>query len=456
MKLYGYCDIEQNSLLASHDAIGSADVTHSVESLSPEKKEDHHFVFSYDESHDQDVRMSLKRLQNKAIVAPDPNTPLPTLLFSRGKEFHLPNASLPRELRRKRIARNTDVVVGRHGGRLCRELGRGAYGVVLLMDVPENGLSKKVAVKVQSPTDSLAWEYEVLQRLVNRIRRSGNAYASNVYPQPFSFISLADGGIFSMSAASSSGLNLLDLSNFYKLKLGEAVPELLVLHFTSQMLRIVTDLYWHGEILVSFYWAGYQRHRFRFSHVDFCLSFYQHCDIKPDNFALSASENPDFSDIEFAGLTLVDFGRAIDLVQLAAEVGEAHNVMLVGASAEGEMRCVAMRNHKPWSFDADTFGVLASIHVLLHGTHIKIVKGKNNKWRPSTTLKRYWQQGIWDEIFDSLLNFEEASGKVMRSRASYLRALSRKIDDYLNTEKKSLRSMLSRQAHILPDSREKI
>jgi hypothetical protein len=213
-------------------------------------------VVSYSKSHDHDIRMALKRLQSKAVVAPNSRAPLSSLLFSCGKEFHLPNAALPRELRRKRIARNTEVVVGKHGGRLCRELGRGAYGVVLLMDVSESMISNKIAVKVQSPTGSLAWEYEVLQRLEDRITRDGKTGTGNAYPRPFSFISLADGGILSMSAASSSGLNLLDLSNFYRLKLGEAVPELIALHFTSLMLNIVADMHWYGKILVSS-WARY-------------------------------------------------------------------------------------------------------------------------------------------------------------------------------------------------------
>jgi hypothetical protein len=251
VKLYGYCVVDQYPLLASHDAIQSVGDTHWEERFSGVCKA-HHCLLPYDETHDRDIRMALKRLQNKAVIAPDPHTPLSALLFASGKEFHLPKATLPRELRRKRIARNTEVVVGKYGGRLCKELGRGAYGVVLLMDSPKTMMSNSVAVKVQSPTNSLAWEYELLQRLADRLALSGNNNAKKSYPQAFSFISLSDGGILSMSAASSSGLNLLDLSNFYKLKLGEPVPELLVLHFTSQMLRIVADMHCHGKILVSF------------------------------------------------------------------------------------------------------------------------------------------------------------------------------------------------------------
>jgi hypothetical protein len=160
--------------------------------------------------------------------------------------------------------------------------------------------------------------------------------------------------------------------------------------------------------------------------------------------------------MEFAGLTLVDFGRAVDLDELAVDLSDAHNVLLHGSCSEAEMRCVAMRENNPWSFDVDTFGILACIHVLLHGTHIKIVEGGKNRWRPTTTLKRYWQQGIWNEIFNSLLNNDEESGVALGSRATNLWALSRRIDEYLNTERKTLHSLLSRQAHILPDSREKM
>jgi hypothetical protein len=215
------------------------------------KLEIHQSAVDYTKSHNHNIRMALKRLQNKSIVASDSRAPLVSLLVSSGKVFHLPNAVVPRQLRLKRIAYNTEVSVGKHGGILNRELGRGAYGVVVLMNVSKNNISNNIAIKVQCPTDSLAWEYEVLQRLEDRISRNGKVCSSYAFPRPFGFISLADGGILSMSAASGSGLNLVDLSNFYKLKLGEPVPELIALHYTALMLNVVADMHWHGKILVS-------------------------------------------------------------------------------------------------------------------------------------------------------------------------------------------------------------
>ena len=131
-------------------------------------------------------------------------------------------------------------------GILKKELGRGAYGTVLLMDGP----TSKIAIKAQSPTDSLAWEYEIMQRLENRLSLSGSSGMYN-FPRPLSFLSMSDGGVLSMSAASESGFNLVDLSNFYKLKIGETVPEILALHYTSIALKIIEKLHWHGKILVS-------------------------------------------------------------------------------------------------------------------------------------------------------------------------------------------------------------
>jgi hypothetical protein len=191
--------------------------------------------------------MALKRLQAYSIVATDSRAPLFLLLTMKGKAYHLPNISLPKQLRRQKcLPRDTEICVGKHAGILKKELGRGAYGTVLLMDGPNS----KIAIKAQSPTDSLAWEYEILQRLENRLSRKG-AIGMYSFPRPLSFLSMNDGGVLSMSAVSESGLNLVDLSNFYKLKLGETVPEILALHYTSVALKIIEKLHWHGKILVS-------------------------------------------------------------------------------------------------------------------------------------------------------------------------------------------------------------
>lgn len=195
--------------------------------------------------------MALRRIQASSSVASDSRSPLLSLLSVHGKSFHLPHIPLPREFRAKHLSGNTKVQIGKHAGVVSRELGRGAYGVVALMDLGQGGLhnyTKTIAVKAQSPTDCLAWECDILRRLEERTKSNSEVYA---FPSPLSFISLADGGIFSMTAGSKTGLNLVDLANVYKVKLGEHVPEIVVLHYVSRMLRHIEQLHWHGKILVS-------------------------------------------------------------------------------------------------------------------------------------------------------------------------------------------------------------
>jgi hypothetical protein len=202
----------------------------------------------YNTTHDHDIKMSLRRLQTSSSVASNSRAPLLSLLTTPGKSFHLPHLLLPREFRGKRVSAKTEVVVGKHSGLVTKELGRGAYGVVVLMDVEDNNHQDTIALKVQSATGCLAWEYEILQRVEQRVasKQSGH-YA---FPRALSFISLADGGMLSMTAGSKSGLNLVDLANVYKVKLGEPVPEMIVLHYTSRMLKHLELLHWHGKILV--------------------------------------------------------------------------------------------------------------------------------------------------------------------------------------------------------------
>ena len=76
---------------------------------------------------------------------------------------------------------------------------------------------------------------------------------------------------------------------------------------------------------------------------------------------LSAFEYPNdvLYNINFSNLTLVDFGRAVDLVQNSDNPEEdSRNTMFYGNAATMEMQCVSMRNGQSWSYDADTYGIL--------------------------------------------------------------------------------------------------
>ena len=209
-------------------------------------------VYNYNQCISESIEHALKDLQRNHSK-PDLTTPFRWRLLRDRRAFHFPRVPIPKQFRRKNIVSDTNVSFGKHGGLLLkRELGQGTFGRVILVDSTDSGSCGTVAIKVQSPTHSLAWEFVVLQRLEQRLIRNTKKSPHYAFPRPISFISLCDGGILSMSAVSESGLNLVDLSNFYRLKLGKCVPELLAFHYTSVALRIIEQLHSKGNILVRF------------------------------------------------------------------------------------------------------------------------------------------------------------------------------------------------------------
>ena len=205
-------------------------------------------IVSYASTHEKDLKRAQLWLNAISVIPPNARCTLLSLLSDDGNAFHLPHIPLPRELRVKRLQERTQISIGKHGGAVCKELGRGSYGSVFLMDVDVNAEASTVAVKVESPTESLPWEYSLLRKLEERLWRKDLDYYP--FPRAHAFMMLNDGAILSMTAASQSGLNLVDLVNVYRVKLGEPVPELVALHFTSRLLKHVETLHCHGKILV--------------------------------------------------------------------------------------------------------------------------------------------------------------------------------------------------------------
>jgi checkpoint serine/threonine-protein kinase len=320
---------------------------------------------------------------------------------------------LPNQLttKRRKIAPDSQVF----SGFVSRELGRGMNGIVFLLDVEKITKIDKIAVKAQPSAASLAWEWKVLQSIEDRIERHNNS-TIQMFPRPLTFVSCLDGAMMGLSAASDSGINLVDLSNWYRSNLREEVPECIVLHYLACMLKVIDQLH--------------------------CKAMIIHCDVKPDNWVLSGTRHKD--------LTLVDFGRAIDVAQVSQESQRKQNVTFSGKATNEDMECVSMRCGDPWSYDADYFGLLQSVHVLLYGRYLTLRQGNDGSWKPTTRLKRYWKNHIWTEVFDLMLNASTSSTLVN------LRSLLATVETELHQEAGSINQLLQRQASLLPNSREKI
>eukprot|EP00978_Attheya_sp_CCMP212_P038913 scaffold197559_cov51-Attheya_sp.AAC.1 len=311
-----------------------------------------------------------------------------------------------------------------------------------------------MAVKVQSPTGCLASEFSLLQKIEQRIlprwssSKQARSRASSLrsehnnlvengeltfpFPRPRCFVAFADGGLLGMTAASKSGLTLVDLVNAHRIGGGGPVPELVAMHYATRMLMHLESLHGQGKIL--------------------------HCDVKPDNWVLMASavanELGDDSLIEGAELMLVDFGRAVDLTAAADGQCDPLDLELYGNAAGEDMACVAMREERGWGCDIDTYGLCASVHILLYGIHMEVEKDTTTqRWRPHKPFRRYWQKQLWGELFDTLLNFDRTSKHASHSNS--LRAIRNAFDKYLDqaNNRNRVEAELKRQVQFLPKTR---
>lgn len=200
----------------------------------------------YEVVHAQDIQNAAKALAKRGIGRLRGNSKsLVQILGQKQKIYYLPALGVPKGLRGKKSSTGAGICVGESAGVVEHELGRGAYGIVALLKATSE--DKRIAVKAQAPADCLAWEYRILELLMERVKDRCLPF----FPRPLSFLSLKDGALFSMTAGSKSGLNLIDLLNIYNVKLGESIPEVLVFYYSTRMLHHLEMLHWHGKILVS-------------------------------------------------------------------------------------------------------------------------------------------------------------------------------------------------------------
>jgi checkpoint serine/threonine-protein kinase len=107
------------------------------------------------------------------------------------------------------------------------------------------------------------------------------------------------------------------------------------------------------------------------------------------------------------GLTLIDFGRGIDMRAFVP------GVQFIADWKTSAQDCAEMREGRPWTWQIDYHGLAGIVHCLLFGKYIETVRcdgatggvgGSGRRYKIRESLKRYWQTDIWSECFDLLLN----------------------------------------------------
>ncbi|KAK2865007.1 hypothetical protein FQN49_004002 [Arthroderma sp. PD_2] len=119
------------------------------------------------------------------------------------------------------------------------------------------------------------------------------------------------------------------------------------------------------------------------------------------------------------GLTLIDFGRGIDMCVFNPDV------QFIADWKIGQHECTEMRECRPWTYQVDLYGLAGTIYVMLFGKYMEVSQvterssngsgspsvvnngpglGAQKIYRIKESLKRYWERDIWSDVFDLCLN----------------------------------------------------
>lgn len=289
---------------------------------------------------------------------------------------------------------------------LKRELGKGAFAPVYLVESEMGGedvndenapaaMGKGAfsvarghleAVKMEDPPS--VWEFYILQQAK---RRLGVSRATESLVRSYEMHLFKD-ECFLIEQYSDQG-TLLDLINIARgdKTTGGVMDEQVAMFFTIELLRTVEAL--HGKGLL-------------------------HGDIKADNVLVRLNETSSEDSWSTLycrdgthgwsekGVTLIDFGRGIDMRVFKPEV------QFIADWKTTEADCAEMREMRPWTYQIDYHGIAGVVHTLLFGKYIETVAergstlgaGQTKTYKVRESLKRYWQTELWSEVFDLMLN----------------------------------------------------
>ncbi|KAF7986492.1 hypothetical protein HWV62_31301 [Athelia sp. TMB] len=284
---------------------------------------------------------------------------------------------------------------------VSEKLGEGGFGAVFSAteakddeesfiedeDEDEDG-PKMFAIKVVKPRN--LWEFHILQRvhraLPTHIRQSVVLpHALYAYrDESFLILDLCPQGTLldTVNRASQIGVS----------QQGACLDELLVMFFAIELMRFLEGMHGAGFI---------------------------HGDLKIDNCLLRLEEVPGgpsglssiYSPLgeqgwNYKGIKVIDFGRTIE-----TGLFPAGQQFVADWPVDGK-DCLEMREDRPWTYQADYYGLAGVVYCLLFGKYIEASSvitvssetGSAPRLKIATPLKRYWQSAIWTNLFDMLLN----------------------------------------------------
>ncbi|KAL8931856.1 MAG: hypothetical protein Q9211_006687, partial [Gyalolechia sp. 1 TL-2023] len=313
-----------------------------------------------------------------------------------------------------------------------RELGKGAFApVYLAQTLAVNGdddddnsecqllsrslhstfsssnVSNLSAIKCEDPPTP--WEFYIMSTIHSRLDSSSRPSSSILLPYEMHLFK--DEG-YLVEQYLDQG-TLLDLVNTAKADSPSGVlDEPIVMFFTVEVLRTMESIHsvgiLHGDLK-----------------ADNCLVRLHH-DDKEGHWDPTYHRDGAHGWAS-KGLSLIDFGRGIDMRQFGPET------QFIADWKTSKHDCPEMREMRPWTYQVDYWGCAGVVHSLLFGKYIEDVAveaptipssssradgtddddgnrtvaihaHREKRWRVKEPLKRYWQQELWGNLFELLLN----------------------------------------------------
>ena len=323
-----------------------------------------------------------------------------------------------------------------------KDAGRGMHGTVY-------HTMQRTVLKVSTleHTSALYREYAILCNAHARLKLHED---DTLIPYPVYFHRYVNGGTLELTPAGQC--NLLHLIQLYhsnpslpsNSSAGGGIPELLVMYYGIQMLHTIEMLHTNAKIL--------------------------HGDVKIDNWILCDTVGDEHEkDVpSFSRIVLIDYGRAVDVSILQKDRKDdvtdksAWFAPSNDAVAEDTALLQILQqyndNHRTntqglLGYNLDAYGVCASLHVLLYGTHLTIQRDSSHpyKWRLTKPFRRYWKKDLWNQVFQSLL-LDSPKFETEYYHANEMRRIRKLMESYVEEKKSEVEALLRRQHHLIQSS----
>ncbi|CAH1261665.1 BUB1B [Branchiostoma lanceolatum] len=227
---------------------------------------------------------------------------------------------------------------------------------------------RKVTLKVQQP--GCPWEFYINSQVHERVSRLQDPM--DIKPSLMSIDAMhvfSDGSVL-VNEQHSCG-SLLDIINLYRTA-RKKMSEVMVVFYTLEILYIVEQL-----------------HRCHIIHAD----------LKPDNFLIRDGFEDKTECLfsgELRGLKLIDFGISLDMELFPP------NTTFRARSNTSAFQCIEMQTGKPWSYQADLYAIVSTVHCMLFGEYMKAYY-EGGRWKITQTPRRT-HDPVWRRFFDTFLN----------------------------------------------------